>query len=53
MSKELSYKKNYLEREILLQGYDPETFEEYLIHSNPLLGSDLEKWKMSELIKVV
>ena len=46
-------KQNYLRKNIIDQGYDPATFEEYLLKLKGEEGLDIENWSKNDLIKVV
>ena len=52
MEPDIGAKQSYLYQNIIQGGYDPETFQEYLLSQNPSAGVDLNAWKMGDLQKV-
>jgi hypothetical protein len=53
MNSTMLNKQAFLRKEILEAGVDPSEFLEFIAAADRNKGSDLEQWKMSELLKVV
>lgn len=53
MEEEIEAKQQYLRKEIIDKGYDPDVFSKYIVDQKGEDGFDLENWAMNELAALV